>query len=435
MSHHFSQLPHNNCLTTSPSMSDLYNQPVVIDNGSGNIKAGFAGEDKPRAFSNSIVGTPKYQKIMPGTIVGSEEATGNDSFLGNKAQEYRGLLRLSYPIQHGVVENWHQMEMLWNHIYQQELHTNAEDHPLLITEAPLNPRSNRDRMCQVLFETFNVPCLYLSLQAILSLYASGRTTGVVIDSGDGVTHVVPAFEGFSLPTCIKRMDIAGRDITDQLIYHIRRMSGVNFKSSSEFELARSIKEKCCFVSKDPSKDERMYSSAGYSQYMIKGDTSQQLTSSDLISHYKLPDGHVMQLGAERFRASEILFNPQLIGEESPGLAQLTANSLAKTDIDLRPTLYNSIILSGGNTLLRGMGDRLLLELKLNQSGGSNNHLWSVSDNDYHSKMKVKIYAPPERKYSTWIGGSILAGLSTFKRMWVTAEEYGEDPEIVHRKCM
>lgn len=157
----------------------LYNQPVVIDNGSGNLKAGFAGEDKPKAYASAIIGRPKYQKIMAGSLISSgDDKTGEDTFIGDIAQQNRGLLRLSYPIEHGIVNNWDDMEKLWYHTYTQDLKTNAEEHPLLITEAPLNPRINRDKMCQILFELFNVPCIYVSIQAVLSLYASGRTTGL-----------------------------------------------------------------------------------------------------------------------------------------------------------------------------------------------------------------------------------------------------------------
>jgi centractin len=411
---------------------NLYNQPIVIDNGSGNLKAGFAGEDKPKVVQSSIIGRPKYQKIMAGSLTGTEDkgklSGGDESFIGNLAQENRGLLRLSYPLEHGMVTNWDDMEKLWYHTYTQDLKTNAEEHPLLITEAPLNPRSNRDKMTQVLFEQFNVPCVYVAIQAVLSLYASGRTTGVVIDSGDGVSHVVPVYEGFSLPTSIKRMDIAGRDITHQLSFNLRRMTGISLSSTSELEIVRLIKEKACYISKDPVRDEKLYAAA---HYMNSHDL-------ELYSSYKLPDGHEIPLGVEKFRAPEILFNPQLIGEESPGIHELTALAIAKTDLDLRPTLYQNIILSGGNTLLRNFGDRLLLELKNNQlSTTPTNTIWNKRPlgENYATKMKVKIYAPPERKYSTWIGGSILAGLSTFKKMWVTSQEYMEDPEIVHVKCM
>ncbi|CUM46415.1 uncharacterized protein AC631_04524 [Debaryomyces fabryi] len=416
----------------------LYNQPVVIDNGSGNLKAGFAGEDKPKAYASAIIGRPKYQKIMAGSLIssGDDNKNGDETFIGDIAQQNRGLLRLSYPIEHGVVNNWDDMEKLWYHTYTQDLKTNAEEHPLLITEAPLNPRINRDKMCQILFELFNVPCIYVSIQAVLSLYASGRTTGVVIDSGDGVSHIVPVYEGFALPTSIKRMDIAGRDITENLSFNLRRMTGISLHSSSELEIVRLIKEKCCYISKDPMKDEALYSSSAYNHYL--NTNSQNIKESNLLASYKLPDGHTIQLGAERFRSTEILFNPQLIGDESPGLHELASLAIAKTDMDLRPVLYQNVVLSGGNTLLKNFGDRLLVELKNQQSQQTGSYgIWNASrnTNNYDTKMKIKIHAPPERKYSTWIGGSILAGLSTFKKMWVTSLEYAEDPEIIHKKCM
>lgn len=419
---------------------NLYNQPIVIDNGSGNLKAGFAGQDKPKVYSSSIVGRPKYQRIMASSLQGrlddNSGSSNGDIFIGNAAQESRGLLKLSYPIEHGIVNDWEDMERIWQNTYTHDLKVNAEDHPLLITEAPLNPRSNRDKMCQILFEQFNIPCVYVSLQASLALYASGRTTGVVVDSGDGVTHVVPVYDGFSLPTSIKRMDIAGRDITEFLSFNIRRTSGVALQSSSELEIVRLMKEKCCFVSKDITADERSFSSAIYNNLW----NSKTIDSGniDMFTTYKLPDGHKVKLGAERFRSPEILFNPQLIGHESPGIHELISLAIAKTDLDLRPMLYQNVILSGGNTLLAGFGERLIGELKALQRHNihlSGNWMNLRPTNDYDTKLKIKIHAPPERKYSTWIGGSILAGLSTFRKMWVTSQEYMEDPETIHRKCL
>lgn len=415
----------------------LYNQPIVIDNGSGSIKAGFAGEEAPKAYGLSIVGRPKYQKIMAGTLMSAIEEkvsryNNSEAYVGDVAQQHRGLLRLSYPVEHGVVQNWDDMERVWHHTYSHDLRAAPEDHPLLVTEAPLNPRSNRDRMCQIFFETFNVPCAYISIQAVLSLYASGRTTGVVLDCGDGVSHIVPVYDGFSLPPSIKRMDLAGRDITKHLAYNIRRMSGVALESSSELDIVRDIKEKCCYVSKDIALDERLFSGISYSQYLVKGLGA----DSSLLAQYKLPDGHTLNLGVEQFRAPEILFNPQLVGSECLGIHQLMANSISKTDLDLRPVLYQNIILSGGSTLLSNFGDRLLSEMKSAQSSKAHS-IWGARSNalNQDTHMKIKIYAPPERKYSTWIGGSILAGLSTFKKMWVTAQDYADDPDIIHRKCL
>ncbi|KAI5961682.1 ARP1 [Candida theae] len=413
-------------------MEILYNQPIVVDNGSGNLKAGFAGDDKPRTYGSAVIGRPKYRKFMAGSLLPSSPGvdSSDDTFIGDAAQNNRGLLKLTYPMEHGIVKNWSDMERVWYHMFDRELKIRPEDHPLLLTEAPLNPKSNRDVMCQVMFEQFNVPCMYVSIQAVLALYASGRTTGAVVDSGDGVSHVVPVYEGFALPTSIKRMDIAGRDITTNLSFHIRRTSGVSLQSSAELEIVRLIKEQCCFVSKEPEKDEKVHGTLYARKTKAK---------NELFTTYTLPDGHEIHLGAEKFRAPEILFNPHLIGDESPGLHELVALAINKTDLDLRPHLYQNLLLSGGNTLLTNFGDRLLKELKSMQHNDDDeaSSIWSKSriEEPYSTKMKVKIYAPPERKYSTWIGGSILAGLSTFKKMWVTLEEYRDNPDIVHKKCL
>ncbi|KAG8835965.1 Actin-2 [Serendipita sp. 399] len=367
----------------------LTNQPVVIDNGSGTIKAGFAGQEHPKCYFPSFVGRPKHVRVMAGGLEG-------DTFIGRKAQEFRGLLKIKYPMEHGIVTDWDDMERIWNWVYAEELTTLSEEHPVLLTEAPLNPRQNRDIAAQIFFDTFNVPALHLGVQAVLSLYASGRTTGIVLDSGDGVTHAVPVFEGFSMPHAVRRVDMAGRDVTEHLQLLLRK-SGHNLYTTAEKEVVRSIKEKCCYVASNPSKEEK--ESAGRTE------------------EFRLPDGSVVKLGMERFKAPEILFNPEQIGMEYVGVHQVIIDSINRVDLDLRKSLFSNIVLSGGSTLCTGFGDRLLNEVK------------KVAIKD----IKIRIYAPPERKYSTWIGGSILAGLATFKKMWVSAEEYQEDPDIIHKK--
>eukprot|EP01112_Ceratiomyxa_fruticulosa_P007320 TRINITY_DN1898_c0_g1_i1.p1 TRINITY_DN1898_c0_g1~~TRINITY_DN1898_c0_g1_i1.p1 ORF type:complete len:390 (-),score=61.76 TRINITY_DN1898_c0_g1_i1:115-1284(-) len=387
-------------------MSDevIANQPVVIDNGSGVIKAGFAGDERPKCLFPSYVGRPKHTRLMVGAVEG-------DQFVGGKAEELRGLLKVQYPIEHGVVTNWNDMELIWSYLYQ-ELKIPTEDHPVLLTEAPLNPRRNREKAAEVFFETFNVPALFVSMQAVLSLYASGRTTGVVLDAGDGVTHSVPIYEGFAMPHAIIRIDVAGRDITTHLQHLLRRGPGINFHTSAELEIVRNIKETACYVTYDPAKEEELLEPGGTE----KGTGGKSLGPIQLS--YKLPDGQSIELGAERFRAPEILFHPDLIGEEYMGIHEALSTSIKRTDMDLRKTLYSNIVLSGGSTLFPGFGDRLLSEVK------------RLAPKD----MKIKISAPPERKYSTWIGGSILASLATFRKMWVSNEEYEEDGiNVIHRK--
>jgi centractin len=228
-------------------MSDA---PIVIDNGSGVLKAGFAGADKPKVVFRSCVGRTKHTRVMPGGAL-----EGNDVFIGSKVEEHAGALKLSYPIENGIVENWADMERIWSFLYTKDnLNVVSEEHAVLLTEAPLNPISNREKAAEIFFEGLNVPALFCSIQAVLSLYASGRTTGVVLDSGDGVTHVVPVYEGFALPHAITRMDIAGRHVTNHLQLLLRR-SGHTFHTTSEMEVVRQIKESCCVVAFNPTEQE------------------------------------------------------------------------------------------------------------------------------------------------------------------------------------
>ncbi len=333
-------------------------------------------------------------------------ALQGDNFIGSNAQNLRGLLKIRYPIEHGIVTDWEDMELIWQSIYNNDLKISAEDHGVLLTEAPLNPKSNREKMSEIFYESFNVPALYISIQAVLSLYASGQTTGLVLDSGDGVTHSVPVYEGFSIPNSIQRIDIAGRDITEQLQILLRK-SGYYLETSAEKETVRIIKEKLCYISLQPQRDEKDWTSSISSTSVVNSE------------NYKLPDGKIINLGSERFRAPEILFNPEIIGSESKGIHQMVYDSIRRSDMDLRSSLYTSIILSGGTTLSRNFADRILNELRRLSPRGT----------------KIKIFAPPERKYSTWIGGSILAGLSTFKRMWVTSQDWKENPGLIHTKCL
>ncbi|CAB1318732.1 unnamed protein product [Coregonus sp. 'balchen'] len=301
----------------------IANQPVVIDNGSGVVKAGFAGDQIPKYCFPNYVGRPKHVRVMAGALEG-------DLFIGPKAEEHRGLLSVRYPMEHGIVKDWNDMERIWQYVYSKEQ-----------------------------LQTFSE-------------------------------------EGFAIPHSIMRVDIAGRDVSRYLRLLLRK-EGYDFHTSAEFEVVRTIKERACYLSLNPQKDETL-------------ETEK--------AQYTLPDGSTLDIGPARFRAPELLFRPDLIGDESEGIHEVLAFAIQKSDMDLRRTLFSNIVLSGGSTLLKGFGDRLLSEVK------------KLAPKD----VKIKISAPQERLYSTWIGGSILASLDTFKKMWVSKKEYEEDrARAIHRK--
>jgi actin-related protein len=331
--------------------------------GSGFTKAGFADDGVPTAVFPSIVG-----------------------------QEF--------PIEHGVVTNWNAYEKILDYTFHDELRAEPEMYSVLLTEPPLNPKANREKMTQIQFEKFNSRRFYVALQAVLALYASGRITGIVIDSGDGVTHTVPIYEGYALPHAIDRLDLAGRDVTDFLT-KILGERGYSFNTIEEREIVRDIKEKLCYVAED------------FDAEMQKAESD-----STLEETYVLPDGNAIVINNQRFRAPEALFRPNLIGKESNGIAEKTYTSIAKCDVEIREDLYANIVLAGGSTMFPGLADRMEKEVA-----------------GFAQATSIKVIALPERKYAAWIGGSMFASSKSMKRMWISKQEYDENgPSIVHRKC-
>nr|MDO8099873.1 actin family protein [Candidatus Njordarchaeota archaeon] len=370
-------------------------KPIVLDNGSGLTKNGYAGEDRPRSVWPTIIGYPKYTSIMTDV-----EHYTREYYIGEEALNLRGVLRLVYPVEHGMILDWQAMEKIWHFTFYNDLRVNPAEHPVLLTEPPLNPRKNREKMAEIMFETFNVPAMYVSMQAVLSLYASGRTTGLVVDSGDGVTHIVPIYEGFALTHAINRVDCGGRDITEYL-RRLLRQRGYSLVSSAEREIVRDIKEKLCYVALEPEKEMKLAEKV-----------------AEMQKEYVLPDGEKIVIGAERFLAPEVFFNPGVIGMEATPLDESIVDSIRKCDVDLRRELYANIVLSGGSTMFPGLKERLEKEIK------------ELTPEE----VDVKIIAPPERQYSVWMGGSILSSLKTFQKLWITNKEYKEQGSSVIHRC-
>jgi centractin len=241
--------------------------------------------------------------------------------------------------------------------------------------------------------------LFLAPPAVLSLYASGRTTGVVLDVGHGLTHCIPVYEGYALSHSIVRSDLGGADVDERLKSMLRRgEAGLALETTAESEFCTQMKREVCYL---PT----MTASSSSSNAPLHHDNDARA----IPAQYQLPDGQVISISDER-TAPEILFNPSLVGSEALPVHDVLLSSIHKSDLDLRSTLYSNIVLSGGSTLTPGFGDRLLYEVR------------SAAP----ERTRIRISAPPERECSAWVGGSILASLATFKSMWITKERYEEE---------
>uniref|UniRef100_A0A4W6E3Q7 Actin-related protein 2 n=1 Tax=Lates calcarifer TaxID=8187 RepID=A0A4W6E3Q7_LATCA len=399
---------------------------VVCDNGTGFVKCGYAGSNFPEHIFPALVGRP---------IIRSTAKVGNieikDLMVGDEASELRSMLEVNYPMENGIVRNWDDMKHLWDYTFGPEkLDIDSRSCKILLTEPPMNPTKNREKiievwdsgpgqtsfppvfslkclcnvvfLCfQVMFETYQFTGVYIAIQAVLTLYAQGLLTGVVVDSGDGVTHICPVYEGFSLPHLTRRLDIAGRDITRYLI-KLLLLRGYAFNHSADFETVRMMKEKLCYVG-----------------YNIEQEQKLALETTVLVESYTLPDGRVIKVGGERFEAPEALFQPHLINVEGVGVAELLFNTIQAADIDTRAEFYKHIVLSGGSTMYPGLPSRLERELK-------QLYLERVlkGDVDKLSKFKIRIEDPPRRKHMVFLGGAVLADIMKDKdNFWMTREEY------------
>ncbi|KAK2706894.1 actin-related protein 2 [Artemia franciscana] len=372
---------------------------IVCDNGTGFVKCGYAGSNFPAYIFPSMVGRPI---IRATTKIGDIEV--KDLMVGNEASKLRSMLEVKYPMENGIVRNWEDMIHVWDYTFGPEkLDIDTEDCKILLTEPPMNPTKNREKMIEVMFEKYKFSGAFVAIQAVLTLYAQGLLSGVVVDSGDGVTHICPVYEGFAMPHLTRRLDIAGRDITRYLI-KLLLLRGYAFNHSADFETIRQMKEKLCYVA-----------------YNVETEQRLALETTVLVESYTLPDGRVIKIGGERFEAPEALFQPHLINVEGTGIAELLFNTIQAADIDIRPELYKHIVLSGGSTMYPGLPSRLEREVK-------QLYLERVLKGDAEklSRFKIRIEDPPRRKDMVFIGGAVLADVMKNRDdFWIWRHEYEE----------
>ncbi|MGW6706857.1 hypothetical protein ACWGDE_18460 [Streptomyces sp. NPDC054956] len=361
---------------------------IVIDLGSGLIKAGRAGESEPEVVETAVVGRPRHQGMDL-----------KDIYVGDEAASKGGVLALSHPVQHGIITNLDDAAALWRHAFEQ-LAVAPSDCRVLLAEAPLTPRQTRHDAARMLFEDIGVAALRIVNTSVLALTASGLDSGLVLEIGDGVTHAVPVVAASmgALPQAISnatgRQDLAGQDLTDYMML-ILTERGHSFTTAAEREIVRDIKERYGLVIDDYEK--ALAADDGY-----------------YIKTYELPDGQIITVDKERFRCPEALFQPALMGKEMPGIHERVHQAIQKTDPALHQQLYYNIILAGGSTAFTGLPERLHTEISALAPQGT----------------KVRVIAPPDRRCSVWIGGSALASQDDFASQWITRAEFDKDPTSI-----
>lgn len=379
---------------------------IVCDNGTGFVKAGFAGANFPAAVFPSMVGRP---------ILRSEEKVGNvelkDIMVGDEAAAARSQLQITYPLDNGIVRSWEDMEHVWNYTWDQQLHIDPRECKVLLTEAPMNPQQNRRKMVEIMFEKYGFQGVYVAVQAVLVLYAQGLLDGVVLDSGDGVTHIIPVCEGFTMPNLVRRLDVAGSDVTRYLI-KLLLLRGYAFNRTADFETIRQLKEKLCYVGYDLAIEEQLGNE-----------------TTTLVDSFTVPDGRVVSIGPERYLAPEVLFQPHLIDVDAMGMAHQLFDCINKADIDLRPKFYQHIVLSGGSTMFPGLPSRLEKEIR-------QLYLERVlrGDRSKLAKFKCRIEDPPRRKHMVFLGGAVLADIMKDRdEFWMLKREYEEiGPRVLEK---
>ena len=386
--------------------------PIIIDIGSGIIKAGISGQESPKTIFPNYIGEPKYSKVLRSFSKDNQEM--KEQYIGKDCSKYLGILKLRYPVKNGIFENEQDILTVFKYIYQNLEINNEEirEHPILITESLLNPYSNREKIASALFENLSAPAIFFASQPILSLFSTSNTSGVILESGEGVTQSCVVYEGYSIPNSYIRNNYGGRDVTDYFQTLLKKQ-GYSFSTTSEFEIVKKIKEEICFTVVGSSSNNPLSNISN-----LELGNKNKSESSNI---YNLPDGNAIKIGEEKSLAPEILFNPSIIGSEHLSFQEMIVTSINKVDIDLRKNLFNNILISGGNTLFKGIQEKFHTEIKYLSP----------------KNMKVRIHSPGNRLLSCWTGGNVISTLEIFKKMWVTKDDWGEkgNKSIIHIKTI
>ncbi|KAL4480379.1 hypothetical protein ABPG74_020895 [Tetrahymena malaccensis] len=375
---------------------------IVIDNGADTVKIGISGEDKPRIIIDSIGGEPKLGV--------NDEATNQKPacLFGQQLQqaklEKKFELEEKFPIQNGKIVDFDAIRDLYVYALDQLLQVNEiSSCNLLIIDSPLNPKAYKHKLAEILFDDMKVNSVLFQNSSSLSLFSTGETTGLVVESGHSLTTCIPVFEGFAIPHAFQHSYLAGQKMTEVLKEELKIPAG-----QLDDSVFKDIKERMCYVARDYYVD-------------VNGPTLLSLEEKS----YELPDGSILEINnSQRYKPTEIIFNPSIIGDDSMSIPEMMIDTLHRCDVEFQEELYRNIVLCGGSSLFRGYLPRIEKEL-LNEVTNTIN------------RKDINFVQNTHRRYSAWIGGSMLGSLSTFQNLAITKNEYEENPEskmsIIHKK--
>ena len=374
--------------------------PIIIDLGSNLIKVGFSGEQKPRLTINNYIGDIKYKKVL--RIDDNENKEKNIKYIGEDCDNMMGLVKLRYPVKHGIFVDENDILHVFNYIFSRidVKPDELRDHPILVTEPLLNSYINRKNITKTLFDSLDIDKLIFCSQPILSLLSTSNTSGIILESGEGVTQSCVICDGYALPPSYERFDYGGGDITEYM-KNLLNKKGCCFDNSTDYRLVQEIKQNSCvFLPID----------------VDEGAAKKALIKNPM--HYYLPDGTNISIREERILAPKILFDPSIIGKEYLGLTDIILSSIDKVNVEIKKRTLDNIMISGGNTYMKGLEAKLNYELK--------NKL---------KNEKITVKSIKEPQFSCWLGGSIISTLETFKNMWVTKQEWQDNKNIINIKTI
>lgn len=358
---------------------------IIIDNGSEITRVGYAGDNTPTSILPSVVGKPKF-------IYKFGTDAEKDIFVGDEALSKSRSLAITRPFEHCEILSWDDLETIWSQIFYKIMQIDPKGRDVMITKSSITA-SSYEKAGEIMFETFDVHGLFVGVQETLALYGSGRTTGIVIDSGWDVTRVVPVYAGTALQHAQHSSPIGGRTLNE----YLRRILSERCCDIDDMNQIRDIKEKMCYVA-----------------YEFNSEMTKSQTTNDIDASYES-----VSLSSERFRCPELLFRPHFNGLESDGIDHMVANAVKACDEELHTELLGNVVLSGGSMMFAGMAERLEKEISKQAPSG----------------VAVKVSGKDDKTCAVWAGGSVLATMAAFPQMLVTKDEYSEvGKQVINMKC-